>query len=222
MQKRILLVEDEEITREGVAEFLREQEYEVLEAEDGEKALQLFRKFPIDIIVLDVMLPKLDGFQVLHEVRKESRVPVLMLTAMSDEKTQIMSFDEQADDYMSKPFSLLVLEKRIAALLRRTESVQKTPDFWTWEDTKVDFVGFAAYYKEELQDVKPKEIKLLRLLTEHMGQVLTREQILDQLWSDEEAPLDRVVDVYIKNLRKKLHLTCIKTVKGVGYKIEQI
>lgn len=222
MQKRILLVEDEEITREGVAEFLREQEYEVLEAEDGEKALQLFRKFQIDIIVLDVMLPKLDGFQVLHEVRKESRVPVLMLTAMSDEKTQIMSFDEQADDYMSKPFSLLVLEKRIAALLRRTESVQKTPDFWTWEDAKVDFVGFTAYYKEELQDVKPKEIKLLRLLTEHMGQVLTREQILDQLWSDEEAPLDRVVDVYIKNLRKKLHLTCIKTVKGVGYKIEQI
>lgn len=137
---------------------------------------------------------------------------------MNDESTQIMSFEEQADDYMSKPFSLLVLEKRIEALLRRRKGY--TRQLWVYNQTKVDFSGYHATYEGKSVDVKPKEIKLLHLLIEHEGFALTREQILDQLWKFEEAPLDRVIDVYVKNLRKKLHLDCIKTVKGVGYKYE--
>lgn len=139
---------------------------------------------------------------------------------MDDEYTQLMSFEEQADDYMSKPFSLAILEKRIEALLRRSK-----PDYhkgiWIYENTKVDFSGYSATYKALEVDIKPKEIKLLNLLVENAGQVLTRDQILDRLWDHEKAPIDRVIDVYIKNLRKKLHLDCIKTVKGVGYKYEE-
>lgn len=220
MKKKILLVEDEETTREGIAEYLTVKGYEVVAVEDGEDAIHEFSRTVFDLVVLDIMLPKADGFDVLKTIRDSSRTSVLMLTAMDDEYTQIMSFEEQADDYMSKPFSLAVLEKRIEALLRR-----RRPDYnrelWIYGDGKVDFSGFSATYQEEAVDVKPKEIKLLQLLVEHPGQVLTREQILDKLWDYEEAPLDRVIDVYIKNLRKNLHLDCIKTVRGIGYKYEE-
>lgn len=218
--KKILLVEDEEISREGVEEFLKVKGYEVVAVRDGEEAITAFQREDFDLVILDIMLPKSDGFEVLQTIRKTSETSVLMLTAMDDESTQIMSFEEQADDYMSKPFSLAVLEKRIEALLRRSKSFPRK--LWLYNQTKVDFFGFSASYQDEPVDVTPKEIKLLRLLIEHKGQVLTREQILDRLWEFEEAPLNRVIDVYIKNLRKKLHLECIKTVKGVGYKYEEM
>ncbi len=219
--KKILLVEDEEITREGIEEFLKVKGYEVIAVEDGEEAITIFQRERFDLVILDIMLPQADGFEVLKRIRQTSETSVLMLTAMDDESTQIMSFEAYADDYMSKPFSLAVLEKRIEALLRKsnTDEVDKS---WVYNQTKVDFNGFSATYQNELVDVTPKEIKLLRLLLEHKNQALTREQILDHLWGFEEAPLDRVIDVYIKNLRKKLHLDCIKTVKGVGYKYEAI
>lgn len=218
MKKKILLVEDDEDTREGVFEFLNERGYNVICASDGEQGLHLFEKDLYDIVLLDIMLPKLNGFVLLNNIRKKSTVPVLMLTAMNDEYTQIMSFDEQADDYITKPFSLVLLEKRIEALLRRTNTcIQK--DVWEYKDIEVDFHGFSATYKHEKVDLKPKEILLLKVLLEHSNQVLTREQMLDYLWKD-EAPMDRVIDVYIKNLRKKLALDCIITIKGIGYKIE--
>lgn len=219
IMKRILLVEDEDITREGIEEFLKVKSYVVVAVADGEAAINAFQQENFDLVILDIMLPKADGFEVLQAIRETSETSVLMLTAMNDESTQIMSFEEQADDYMSKPFSLLVLEKRIEALLRRSKP-NYTRQLWVYHETKVDFAGYSAMYKEQPVDVKPKEIKLLHLLIEHEGQALTREQILDQLWALEEAPLDRVIDVYIKNLRKKLHLDCIKTVKGIGYKYE--
>lgn len=213
----ILVVEDEGMIREGIAEFLREQGYGVYEAEDGEEALMQFQAEEIHLIVLDIMLPKLGGIQVLREVRKTSSVPVLMLTALSDEQTQVKSFDELADDYMSKPFSLIILKKRIEALLR---SHYNEYSLWRYGEAEVDFSGYRATYEGQDVGVKPMEIKLLSILLANKGQVLSREQILDRIWGQEEAPYDRVVDVYIKNLRKKLHLDCIVTVKNVGYKIE--
>lgn len=220
MKQKILLVEDEEITREGIEEFLTVKGYDVVAVEDGETAIQVFESTSFDLVILDIMLPKADGFTVLNTIRKSSQTSVLMLTAMDDEYTQIMSFDEQADDYMSKPFSLAVLEKRVEALLRRRQP-SYTKQLWINGDTTVDFSAFSATYQQHTVDIKPKEIKLLHLLIENAGQVLSREQILDKLWEHEEAPLDRVIDVYIKNLRKNLHLDCIKTVKGVGYKYEE-
>lgn len=218
MEKRILLVEDDTDTREAVCEFLIDRGYLVTCTKDGEEAIQVFEQSSYDMVLLDIMLPKVNGFVVLHWIRKHSTIPVLMLTAMNDEYTQLMSFDEQADDYITKPFSLLLLEKRMEALFRRIQPNQPA-SCWKYQHIMVDFQGFCAYDHDQPIDIKPKEIQLLKVLYEHNGQVLTREQLIDAIWKD-EAPLDRVIDVYIKNLRKKLHLDCIITVKGIGYKLE--
>lgn len=217
IRMNILLVEDDMMIREGVTEFLTEEGYQVMSAADGEAGLALFRESVVHLVILDIMLPKMDGIQVLQEIRKKSKVPVLMLTAMTDEQTQVKSFDELADDYICKPFSLLILKKRIEALLRRN---YKESSIWKYGSAVVDFAGYTATYEGVDAGVKPKEIKLLAMLLEHAGQVLSREQILNQIWGEEDGPYDRVVDVYVKNLRKKLHLDCVVTVKGVGYKIE--
>ena len=219
MKINILIVEDEKEIREGVSEYLAEVGYSVISAEDGMQAIELFKNNKIDLVILDIMLPKANGFVVLNKIRQESNVPVIMLTAMSDDYTQIMSFDEEADDYITKPFSIIVLHKRIEALLRRGVKVSENKK-WCYGDIEIDFEGYSARKNGENIDLKPKEIKLIELLLKYEGKVLTRAQILDNLWRIEEAPNDRVIDVYIKNIRKKLLLDCIVTVKGIGYKFE--
>lgn len=220
MKINILIVEDEKEIREGVSEYLAEVGYSVISAEDGMQAIELFKNSKIDLVILDIMLPKANGFVVLNKIRQESNVPVIMLTAMSDDYTQIMSFDEEADDYITKPFSIIVLHKRIEALLRRGVKVSENKK-WCYGDIEIDFEGYSARKNGENIDLKPKEIKLIELLLKYEGKVLTRAQILDNLWRIEEAPNDRVIDVYIKNIRKKLLLDCIVTVKGIGYKFEE-
>ena len=220
MKINILIVEDEKEIREGVSEYLSEVGYKVISAEDGMQAIELFKNSKIDLVILDIMLPKANGFVVLNKIRQESNVPVIMLTAMSDDYTQIMSFDEKADDYITKPFSIIVLHKRIEALLRRVVKVSENKK-WFYGDIEIDFEGYSARKNGENIDLKPKEIKLIELLLKYEGKVLTRAQILDNLWNIEESPNDRVIDVYIKNIRKKLLLDCIVTVKGIGYKFEE-
>ena len=219
--KKILLVEDEKIAREGVRDFLISRGYLITEAVDGEEAVKKFcesGQSVFDLVILDVMLPKMNGILVLREIRKRSKVPVLMLTALSDEGTQLASFDNLADDYLCKPFSLLILEKRIEALMRRAlENPQKEEvSKWEREGVMVDFLEYKGYLNGVDVDLKPKEVELLKLLIENPKVTIRREQILEELWKD-ELPYDRVIDVYIKNLRKKLQIDCIKTVKGVGY-----
>lgn len=218
--KKILLVEDEKLAREGVRDFLISRGYLVTEAVDGEEAVKKFcesEQSVFDLVILDVMLPKMNGILVLKEIRKRSKVPVLMLTALSDEGTQLASFDNLADDYLCKPFSLLILEKRIEALMRRLKDTQKEEaSKWAREGVLVDFLEYKGYLNGVDVDLKPKEVELLKLLIENPKVTLRREQILEDLWKD-ELPYDRVIDVYIKNLRKKLQIDCIKTVKGVGY-----
>lgn len=220
MKVNILIVEDEVDIREGVSEYLSEVGYNVISAEDGMQAIEIFNKNKFDLVILDIMLPKANGFIVLNKIREESNVPVIMLTAMSDDYTQIMSFDEKADDYITKPFSIIVLHKRIEALLRRGVKVSENKK-WFYGDIEIDFEGYSARKNGENIDLKPKEIKLIELLLKYEGKVLTRAQILDNLWNIEESPNDRVIDVYIKNIRKKLLLDCIVTVKGIGYKFEE-
>ncbi len=215
----LLIVEDDKKTNEAVCEYLKPAGHEVIPAYDGAQALQIFGQGGIDLIVLDIMLPKVTGLAVLHEIRKTSSAPILMLTAIEDEYTQAMSFDEQADDYITKPFSMVLLGKRITALLRRSGQT-KTPDVMTFEDVTVNFSGYNASDKDGKIDITPKEIDLMKLLIEHKGLVLTRSQILDDLWGDDSPIVDRTIDTYIKNLRKKLRLDCIITVKGIGYKYE--
>ena len=219
MSTKILIVEDEIDIREGISEYLSEVGYDVMVAEDGQEGIDLFKSNEFDLVLLDIMLPKINGFCVLSQIREISDVPVMMLTAMTDDYSQIMSFNEKADDYITKPFSVVVLHKRIEALQRRIQGRQQN-NKWIYKDVEVDFLGFCAKKDNNPVDLKPKEIKLLELLIKHKNQVLTRNQMLDSLWEIDEAPADRVIDVYIKNLRKKLDLDCITTVKGIGYKFE--
>lgn len=217
---KLLVVEDDRDTSEGICEYLREAGYAVAPAYDGEEALRRFAQQPFDAVLLDIMLPKLSGLAVLHALRKTSDVPVLMLTAVGDEYTQAMSFDTLADDYVTKPFSLVLLEKRVQALLRRRRPAP-APELWRHGDLTVDFSGYTAKNADGPVDLTPREVRLLQLLVEHRGRVLSRERILDALWGQERPVFDRTVDSHIKNLRKKLNLECIATVTGVGYKLEE-
>lgn len=216
---KLLIVEDDRRTNDTICEYLRSGGHETLSSYDGAEALKIFKQDNIDLVVLDIMLPHVSGLSVLHEIRQISKTPVLMLTAIEDEHTQVMSFDEQADDYMIKPFSMVLLGKRITALLRRS-GYSLSPQIMTFGDVTVDFSGYTAGDSTGKIDIMPKEIDLLRLLVEHKGLVLTRSQILDELWGADYPIIDRIVDTYIKNLRKKLRLDCIVTVKGIGYKYE--
>ena len=213
----ILLVEDEPTLRTGTEQFLVQRGFTVIVAASGEEAQEKFAEAAA--IILDIMLPGISGIEVLHRIRQASDVPVLMLTALHDEPTQIASFDELADDYMSKPFSLVILEKRIKALLRRQQSVKKT--LWQRGLASVDFAAYQGFYDGADAHLKPKEVQLLKLLVDNPHMVWSRQAIIDKLWHGDEVPFDRVIDVYIKNLRKKLHLDCIITVKGVGYRYEE-
>lgn len=213
----ILIIEDDAAIREGVTEFLTENGYQVFDAATGEEGLAILKNTEIHLALLDIMLPKMSGIEVLKSLRAFSSLPVIMLSAVTDEATQVTTFDQLADDYICKPFSLVLLLKRIESLLR---THYKTEQVWSWKDAAVDFSGYRATYAGVDAGVTPKELLLLSYLLENVGQVVNRQQILDRIWGKEEGPYDRVVDVYIKNLRKKLHLDCIVTVKGVGYKLE--
>lgn len=216
----LLVIEDDINTNEAICEYMKSAGHTTLSALDGKEGLLLAKEPSVDLVVLDIMLPKIDGMTVLRELRKCSTVPVLMLTAIEDEHTQATSFDAEADDYITKPFSMVLLGKRITALLRRSG---KNPEILRVQfgDIIVDFGGYAAWNQAGRIDLTPKEIELLKLLLEHKGFVLTRSQILDELWGYDAPIIDRTVDTYIKNLRKKLNLDRIITVKGVGYKYEE-
>ena len=205
--------------REGVVEFLREFKYEIVEAGDGLEALKKFNH-EINLVILDIKLPSMSGLEVLRKIREKSRVPVLMMTAFSDEESQIMAFSNLADGFMEKPFSLPVLKARVEALLKKTlgEDLRE----FNYQETKIDFVSFRAEIAGQAVEVKPKELEILKYLFLNEGRVLKREQIIENVWKEsEEIPFDRVIDVYIKELRKKLKLDCIYTVRGVGYKLER-
>lgn len=205
--------------REGVVEFLREFKYEMVEAGDGLEALKKFNH-EINLVILDIKLPSMSGLEVLGKIREKSRVPVLMMTAFSDEESQIMAFSNLADGFMEKPFSLPVLKARVEALLKKTlgEDLRE----FSYQETKIDFVSFRAEIAGRPVEVKPKELEILKYLFLNEGRVLKREQIIENVWKEsEEIPFDRVIDVYIKELRKKLKLDCIYTVRGVGYKLER-
>ena len=205
--------------REGVVEFLREFKYEIVEAGDGIEALKKFNH-EINLVILDIKLPSMSGLEVLGKIREKSRVPVLMMTAFSDEESQIMAFSNLADGFMEKPFSLPVLKARVEALLKKTlgEDLRE----FNYQETKIDFVSFRAEIAGRPVEVKPKELEILKYLFLNEGRVLKRGQIIENVWKEsEEIPFDRVIDVYIKELRKKLKLDCIYTVRGVGYKLER-
>ena len=221
---QFLIIDDHSIVTMALSMLLKNYDgtaNDVHTANTKDEALALAKDYgdTADLMILDLMLPKKTGHAVLHEIRAKSSVPVLMLTAISDEYTQVTIFDEQADDYITKPFSMVLLGCRVAALLRRSRQTV-FPDTLRFGDITVDFPGYTAKGPQGKIDLTPKEIDLLKLLVDHKGLVLTRSQMLDNLWGPDCPIIDRTIDTYIKNLRKKLHLDCIITVKGIGYKFE--
>ena len=216
---QIMIVEDNQGTNNAICEYLKTAGHTLFPALDGEEALNIFRDNSIDLAVLDIMLPKMSGVTILHEIRKISNIPVVMLTAVDDEYTQSNSFDELADDYITKPFSMLILGKRITALLRRSEN-KSTVSTIRLGNVTVDFAGYTAHDENGEIDITPKELEILKVLIENKGLVLSRNQILDDVWGYDCDVIDRTIDAYIRNIRKKLRLDCITTVKGIGYKFE--
>lgn len=217
---RIMIVEDNQGTNKAICEYMRSAGHTLYPAMDGAEALKIFYEKKIDLIILDIMLPKMSGVTVLHEIRKTSNVPIIMLTAVDDEYTQSNSFDELADDYITKPFSMLILGKRIMALLRRSAN-NAISNTVVLGDITVDFAGYTATDRNGKIDITPKELEILKVLIDNKGLVLSRNQIMDDVWGYDCDVIDRTIDAYIRNIRKKLRLDCITTVKGIGYKFEK-
>lgn len=216
---KILIVEDEDMIREGISDYLTDCGYETIQAADGLEALEQFSNHQVALVLLDIQMPKLNGLEVLSEIRKSSQVPVLMLTAFQDEEYKMSAFAALADGYLEKPFSLSLLKVRVDAIFKRYYDVSR---IFTYGDTQVDFDSYSAKVAGQEVAVNAKELEILDYLVKNEGRALTRSQIIDAVWkATDEVPFDRVIDVYIKELRKKLDLDCILTVRNVGYKLER-
>ena len=216
---KILIVEDEDMIREGISDYLSDCGYETIQATDGLEALEQFSNHQVALVLLDIQMPKLNGLEVLSEIRKSSQVPVLMLTAFQDEEYKMSAFAALADGYLEKPFSLSLLKVRVDAIFKR---YYDTGRIFTYRETQVDFDSYSAKVAGQEVAVNAKELEILDYLFKNEGRALTRSQIIDAVWKmTDEVPFDRVIDVYIKELRKKLDLDCILTVRNVGYKLER-
>jgi len=218
---KILVVDDEARMRDLIRDFLQREKYTVLEAADGEAALTtFFDAKDIALVLLDVMMPKLDGWQVLAEIRRYSRVPVIMLTALGEDRDEIRGFEMGVDEYVTKPFSPRVLMARIAAILRRQEEAGSQP--LELGDLKLDRVARQLFVGEKPVELSLKEYELMQYFLENVGVALSREAILNHVWNYNYYGDARTIDTHVKKLRSKLGPLGdqIKTVWGVGYKLE--
>ena len=219
MQK-ILIVEDDIDIQDILKNHLIDAGYEVAVASDGVSGIAMFDD-TIDLVLLDIMLPKIDGYGVCEVIRKRSQVPIIMLTALSDEENQLRGFEQQIDDYIPKPFSPKILLCKIAAILRRRTAENQNQSLLTYKELSMDVDGFHVYQGGNEVVLTSKEFALLRLMLENQGKVFTRQMLLDRLWADDLEVEDRIVDSHIKNIRKKLNADYIKTIRGVGYRIDK-
>ena len=220
--QNILIVEDDMDIQELLREFLKEAGYDVMAASDGIEAMDLFAKNKFDLILLDIMLPKIDGFGVCELIRKQSQVSIIMLTALGGEEEQIRGLDLQVDDYITKPFSVPILIRKIAAVLRRSGQTQdEGHKTIAYQNLLLDLDNYTAMVDGIAYELTQREFEVLRELLTHQGRIMTRQNLLDKLWRYDFYGDERVVDTHIKNLRKKLGIEFIQTVRGVGYKIDK-
>jgi len=225
MDERVLLVEDDPSIREITALGLKGSGYRVTTSGDGRDGLMRARQEPFDVILLDVMLPSLDGFDVCREIRKESRVPVIMLTARTDTIDVVVGLESGADDYVTKPFEMPELVARIRAVLRRSSGAPVETTI-TLHGLEIDPASFSARKGESDIPLTATEFRLLLELARRPGQVFTREMLLQQVWNYDYLGDSRLVDVAVQRLRSKVeddpaHPRIISTVRGVGYRLER-
>ena len=220
---KILVVDDESRMRKLVRDFLVRQDYEVLEAGDGEEALDIFyREKDIALLILDVMMPKMNGWEVCREVRENSKVPIIMLTAKSDESDELMGFDLGVDEYISKPFSPKILVARVEAILRRTNQIGDSSQIKKAGLIVLDKTAHEVTIDGKSVELSFKEFELLEYFMDNQGIALSRERILNSVWNYDYFGDARTIDTHVKKLRSKLGKQgeYIKTVWGMGYKFE--
>ena len=220
---KILVVDDESRMRKLVRDFLVRQDYEVLEAGDGEEALDIFyREKDIALLILDVMMPKMNGWEVCREVRENSKVPIIMLTAKSDESDELMGFDLGVDEYISKPFSPRILVARVEAILRRTNQIGDSSQIKKAGLIVLDKTAHEVTIDGKSVELSFKEFELLEYFMDNQGIALSRERILNSVWNYDYFGDARTIDTHVKKLRSKLGKQgeYIKTVWGMGYKFE--
>ena len=220
---KILVIDDEQSILTLITAYLRQEDYEHYTAMDGPSGLQAFRAFKPDLVVLDIMLPGMDGLELLTRIRRESEAYVIMLTAKTEETDKIVGLSIGADDYLTKPFSPRELMARIKAALRRyrTTSPTSTHSILAFEHIRIDPASYQVWVEDQLIELTSTEFELLKTLAEHPGMVLSREQLLEQVWGGNYFGEIRVVDVHIGHIRSKLGKhNCIATVRGVGYRFE--
>jgi two-component system, OmpR family, response regulator VanR len=217
---KILVVEDDIDIQELIKEFLVSQEYEVDVASDGIEGINMFNENEYNLVMLDIMLPNIDGYSLCKMIRAKSDVPIMMLTALDDEKDEVKGFELGVDDYITKPFSFNILIRRVEAVLRRYNKVDKL-NILKFEEIHMDVDAYKVYVDENEIELTTKEFEILKMLLENRGKVLSREVMLDKLWGYEYYGDARVIDTHIKNIRQKTGIQYIKTVKGIGYKIDK-
>ncbi|HBG6223247.1 TPA: response regulator transcription factor [Clostridioides difficile] len=220
MNSSILVIEDDSNIQELISEFLSAEGYQVDTANDGLEGIQKFKQGSYDLVILDIMMPNLDGYGVCKMIRKSSSVPIIFLTALNDEGDQLKGFDLECDDYITKPFSFNLLIKRVEAILRRSNKTINDK-FIVFEKLKLDLNTYIAEIDGEPIELTLKEFNILKALIEKYPQVITREGLLDSIWGYDYYGDTRIIDAHIKNIRKKISLPYIKTVKGIGYTLEK-
>lgn len=216
----ILLIEDEEMLSEIVSEFLMDANFKVTTAINGEEGLVVFNEQNFDLILLDIMLPKISGLDVLKNIRTTSSVPIIMMTALDDEYTQLASFNQHIDDYITKPFSPTILVKRIEAVLRRSRPDNQINSDKLLGDLDISYEDYQVTYNDQLVELTKKEFEILACLTKRPNTVIPRGQIIYNVWGYEDNLDNRLLDNHFKNIRKKLPEVTIQTVTGIGYKLE--
>jgi len=220
MNSSILVIEDDCSIQELIVEFLTAEGYEVDFANDGLEGIQKFKKGNYNLIILDIMMPNLDGYGVCKMIRQTSSVPIIFLTALTQETDQLKGFELECDDYITKPFSFNLLVKRVEAVLRRSSKIMNEK-FLVFEKLKLDLNTYEAEVDGNTVELTLKEFNILKDLIEKYPQVITREGLLDSIWGYDYYGDTRIVDAHIKNIRKKIILPYIKTVKGIGYTLEK-
>jgi two-component system, OmpR family, response regulator ResD len=218
----ILIVDDEADMRQLIKLYLEKEGFHCMEAANGQEALAILDKTLLDLILLDVMMPKMDGFIVAAKIREQLQVPIIFLTARGDEWDRIHGLNIGADDYMIKPFSFGELTARVQAVLRRTQPSPQTPPLLQIGPLSINKKGRQVFLNDQPVSLTLKEFELLQFLCDHKGQVFSREQLLERIWGFDYEGSERTVDTHIKTLRLKLRdaADVIQTVWGVGYKVE--
>ncbi|OMF38056.1 DNA-binding response regulator [Paenibacillus sp. FSL H8-0548] len=225
MKRSILLVEDDVLMREFITDYFKKEQWEVYEADNGKLALELFEQTSIDLIVLDIMMPEMDGWSVCKAIREKSDIPIIIITARTEDDDHILGFELGADEYVTKPFSPRVLVARATALMKRTEgTVGQEGDLLSYGDLLVNRRAHTVSAAGKIINLSPKEYDLLLFLIKHYGKVLPRDYILDSVWGYDYLGDLRTVDTHIKKLRAKLgdEGRAISTVIRSGYKFEML